>query len=233
MFRKMLVAAITASVPGFSFAADFPPQPAPPPAPPPSYYDWTGVYLGAAAGYGATRVQATATSGPISVSASETLSGAVAGGLVGANYQTGALVLGIEADGQWTGMNSTYTSFGVNYKDEITWYGTVRGRIGGAIGPVLIFGSLGGGYAGTRSTATFFGASTSVTDGRGVVVASIGVDWAVANNFIIRFESMAFAPPTKTYTSYGVNVEEKAIASVIRFGMMYKFGGGWSQRRAY
>src|SRR5215470_6587627 len=72
--------------------------PAPPPAYEPAVYSWSGFYFGVNGGYG----WASATGNYGNVSGS----GAIAGGQIGFNWQTGKLVLGMEVDSQWSGQKT-------------------------------------------------------------------------------------------------------------------------------
>jgi outer membrane immunogenic protein len=67
-----------------------------PPAPVVAVYDWTGFYIGINGGgaWGRSRQDSSvpSTTGRFNIS------GGLGGGTVGANWQTGAIVLGIEAD---------------------------------------------------------------------------------------------------------------------------------------
>jgi outer membrane immunogenic protein len=97
-----------------ALAADFSsgPPPAPPSVyapvyiapwpPPPPPYDWGGFYIGANGGYGWARATgALSIVGLISFPASGNTDGTIANGQLGFNWQMGALVLGIEGDGDW------------------------------------------------------------------------------------------------------------------------------------
>ena len=97
--------------------------------------NWTGFYLGAMGGYAQENS-----------SGLGTLSGGFAGGTAGYNWQTGALVLGLEADGAWADVGATLGIPGLVSVDyTIRAMGTVRGRIGYAFDSVLLYGT--GGYA--------------------------------------------------------------------------------------
>src|SRR6266581_6931773 len=114
-----------------SFAADVPgrmPVKAPPLAPVP-VFTWTGFYLGGHVGYlwGHTRIEETETAGALGPT-----NGVVGGLLGGANWQTGPLVLGGEADIGWSnargnGAVPLTTEF---FEYQIRWTSHVRGRIG-------------------------------------------------------------------------------------------------------
>jgi outer membrane immunogenic protein len=72
--------------------ADLPPSSPPVSAP---IYSWAGIYMGINAGYGASRLSADYLSG------SQSGSGWIVGGQLGANYQFGVFVVGFEVDEQW------------------------------------------------------------------------------------------------------------------------------------
>src|SRR5258708_36714229 len=77
--------------------------------------------------------------------------GGLGGGQAGYNWQIpnsffGALVLGVEADIQGTGMRDNFSCLigclplqNLNYNQKLDWFGTVRGRVGIATGPVLSY----------------------------------------------------------------------------------------------
>src|SRR5690348_14506137 len=61
-------------------------------------YNWTGLYVGGEAGYGASIMSG---KGPLG-SASGVLQGALAGGQLGYNYQIDTWVIGVEGDLSWS-----------------------------------------------------------------------------------------------------------------------------------
>ncbi len=92
-------------------AADMPPGPAP--EVPPVYYkttetayNWTGFYLGINGGY-AFGTSNWYNSGFGTGTGDFTANGFLAGGTVGANYQSGVIVYGIEADGDWSNLDGS------------------------------------------------------------------------------------------------------------------------------
>src|SRR2546430_3047342 len=136
-----------------AFAAERPvPAYAPPPPPPPAY-TWSGCYIGASAGTSSGRSQHFTTAGstispsPVLITAgapitdSFNLSGFIAGGTLGCNWQWGAWVFGIEGDGSATnksgqGFETVFvpvggagSSFFISETQE-RWLVTARGRLG-------------------------------------------------------------------------------------------------------
>src|SRR5580692_8636813 len=84
-----------------ALAADLPPPAAPPPQAPAVYipappaFSWTGVYIGLNAGYAFGQSNWTS---PLGSTGWFNVSGALAGGTIGGNYQIGQLVVGAEGD---------------------------------------------------------------------------------------------------------------------------------------
>ena len=67
---------------------------------PPNFYDWTGVYVGANVGYAGGSVTDSDTG-------TQSFSGALAGGQIGANLQYRSLIFGAEVDGDWSGQQGS------------------------------------------------------------------------------------------------------------------------------
>jgi len=130
--------------------------------------DWSGLYIGAHAGYASAEwgVDLSRTTGAMIYNdffKNNGLStdGAFVGGLqAGANYQTGNIVVGVEADVSWTNLDAdgTYISTGGpgafgcptgthctrwDISSEIQALGTIRGRLGFSTGNVLVYGTGG------------------------------------------------------------------------------------------
>lgn len=72
-------------------------------------------------------------------------SGVIGGVQAGYNTQIGALVLGVEADLQGTGVHGGSRFDGFSQSNGIDWFGTVRARIGYAVDRFLVYST--GGFA--------------------------------------------------------------------------------------
>ena len=133
-------------------------------------YSWAGPYLGGNLGYawGSVENNLTKPSG---------LSGGVQAGY---NWQTGALVFGIEGDIQATGAEDTFAP----WKFSNPWFGTVRGRAGYAINDVLFYGT--GGLAFGELRATTFGLSESQTNAGWTL--GVGAEMGFAPNWSAKIE---------------------------------------------
>lgn len=108
-------------------------------------YNWTGFYLGAHGGYGWGSTQDVTNSG----ADRRNLTGGFGGIQAGYNWQAvgSPFVLGIEADASfgeiansWGGTNQYDPYYG---KDNVTGFGTVRGRVGYAFDRLMIYGTGG------------------------------------------------------------------------------------------
>lgn len=123
-------------------------------------YNWSGVYLGLNGGYGFGSSNWTVPPGVCTGAACTTgdfkTGGFMAGGTAGASIQANALVMGIEADLDFSNVNggsapicgATET---LNCQTSNTWLGTVRGRAGFAVDRILFFGTGGVAFGDVRA----------------------------------------------------------------------------------
>ena len=235
MKSSVLAAIIVAGAAGGAWAADIsPPRPAPAPVvvPAPALkYNWTGFYIGGSVGYGWGRETVSASAFGLTASASQDLNGAIAGGLLGFNWQAGMFVGGIEADYQWSDQKISQTVGGVTFTDRISAFATVRGRAGVAIDNVYIYGT--GGYAHFQFKSDASAPGFSSTSNLGGWTVGAGIDVAVVGNLIARAEYLYLRSVDKTDVIFGVPVTGYATDNIVRVALMYKFGGGAPVRAAY
>jgi outer membrane immunogenic protein len=183
---------------------------APPPAVAP-YYDWTGFYLGANAGYSVGRDPTTVTAiSGVAVADHETFKLAPAGWLagfqLGYNRQFEHVVLGVEADWQWTGqrdtacvLNCTF-NFSLTEQQRLEWFGTARVRAGYALDHWLWYATGGIAWGRVRESqalqenVTFVippvstaGMTTAATTNVGWVLGA-GVETAIGGNWTAKLE---------------------------------------------
>lgn len=144
--------------------------------------NWTGLYIGAMGGYAGENSDGIGS-----------LSGGFAGGTVGYNWQTGPVVLGIEADAAWADVGATIgTPAILAIETRIRDMGTVRGRVGYAFNQVLIYGTAG--YAWADNRLTFTGPAASISDSKvhSGWTAGAGVEvmfapkWSVKGEYLYR-----------------------------------------------
>src|SRR5262245_39355553 len=106
--RRLGIAALAASSIAIASvsaanAADLPIRKAPVAAP---AWSWIGFYIGAHVGAGWGTIETQVPGGAFAFS-SGTVNGFLGGGQVGFNWQTGPIVLGVEADASWTNIQGT------------------------------------------------------------------------------------------------------------------------------
>jgi outer membrane immunogenic protein len=191
-----------------AFAADLPSRvPAPVFVPPPAFV-WSGVYIGATAGYAKAfhhydDLQGAFLGYPGFADARS--DGFALGGTLGINFQAGSFVYGIETDLSWLNNETTYVdpngginNFFPSETNKLNYLGTVRGRLGLAVDRTLIYFTAGLAYADVQnavqynsfrfptSNVPFYNVDTTQF---GWVVGA-GVEYALAPNWTIKGEAL-------------------------------------------
>lgn len=203
---------------GAASAADLP-RKAPPPAMVAPAFSWTGLYIGANAGYGWGD-----SNGTLALPGS--IDGALAGGQIGINYQFPAspVVIGIEADYQWANIEGT-TGFFLPVNVELQRFGTVRGRLGFAWDRFMLYGT--GGWAFAANTEVSIGGLSASRDLSGWT-AGVGVEWAFAPNWSAKLEYLHLGLESKNYFGPGVclaGCNAGLDVDLVRVGLNYRLGG--------
>ena len=159
----------------------------------PPTHQWTGFYGGLNLGYGIAGISDSA---PLAVTSA--MHGVVGGGQLGYNYQTGSIVLGIEADIQASDQSASETGNIPGVGDltlghKIPYFGTIRGRLGYAFtcGCVMAYGTLGVAYGAYEPFATVLGTTVSQTyTNSSTLAAGVGVEWMVAQQWSVKLEAL-------------------------------------------
>jgi outer membrane immunogenic protein len=194
--------------------------------------NWSGFYAGANAGYGWS-----ANSDLLSPS------GGFGGGQIGYNWQ-GVFglgpqwVLGVEADIQGAGISdSAAFSDGSSIENSLNWFGTVRGRVGYAMGPALFYFTGGFAFGEVESTGRTgnmgkgvgFGSPFDVTETQTGYVLGAGVEyklnpaWSVKGEY--QFISLDAGSPTGAGPLGGTG--DRSEVNTLRIGVNYHFGQGY------
>ncbi len=201
--------------------------------------NWTGCYIGGNAGGGWARDSVTwtgvtegatafaagaATVIPGAANATSNGSGFVGGGQIGCNYQTGALVFGLEADAQYTGLKGSRTAVSlgntnggpativpgnVSESFDAKWLSTFRGRAGFASGPVLFYATGGLAVANVSfadqicfpTAAVPICNTASSNNSRLGWTAGGGIEWMFAANWTVKGEYLYADLGTTSSTS--------------------------------
>jgi high affinity Mn2+ porin len=158
-------------------------------------FDWTGLYIGAHAGYSRGSSSAVL-SDPATLAASGTFSGTIGGVQAGYNYRlSSGLLLGVEADitfPNYLTSNSVVSLLATAQSDvaeQWDYVATVRGRVGYAAGPWLAYVTGGLAFAGERflnSPANGF--DEKVLNTRLGWAAGGGLEYAFAPHWSARLE---------------------------------------------
>jgi len=196
-----------------------------PTAPVSDHYNWSGFYLGLNAGgvFGINTMSASGGSGSASVKEPGFLGGAQ----IGANYQTGPVVWGFEADYDASTQNKSLPAGALTGSTSQTpWFATLRGRVGMAFDRTLVYGTAGGAAGEVRSIATIPAGTTSTTVTYGTWTAGGGVEYGITDNLSARVEYLyldkghiatgVIGPPATTITS---RVQD----NLVRAGLNYRF----------
>ncbi|WP_264051399.1 outer membrane protein [Methylobacterium flocculans] len=189
MRQTLLAGATGILLCGAASAADLPRRAAPPVFVPVPVFTWTGFYLGVNAGYAFSEnsaIRTTGNNGPgagaligpaFTSTVGNVLSnrrpgsfrseqeGFTGGGGIGYNYQFtpgSGIVVGIEADAQYTDLERTRTFISSlndpsTFRQSLDFLGTVRGRLGYAFDKFLVYGTGGFAYGSVNYSADFFG----------------------------------------------------------------------------
>ena len=236
--KSILRATIAASVVLFASlavqAADLPQAPPPPPQAPAAYipaappvYNWGGIYVGINGGYGFGTAKWTPSGGGAS---SDKANGGIVGGTLGANFQTGAFVFGVEGDFDWSGINSSTAGsvciVTANCQAGNTWLSTLRGRFGFALDRILFYGTAGGVFGNEQTTQS--GVTTTHTQAGWT--AGVGVETAFADHWTAKLEYLYANLGTASVTCTtacgvpgGIPVSIGLTDNLIRLGVNYKF----------
>jgi outer membrane immunogenic protein len=221
-----------------AFAADLPPAPQLPPLEAAPL--WTGFYggLNVGGGFGSSR-NAFSIAGFGLPSFDTPLAGVVGGAEAGYNWQTGPLVLGLEANFEGSGLSGGRTApclpllcgaLSASYAQNLTWFGTLRPRIGYALGNWLLYATGGAalGQVGADATATVgpFTAADNRSQTRDGWTLGGGVEFNIAGGWSAKIEYLYVDLGSRT-TTYLLNPpisnSSRVSANVITTGVNYRF----------
>lgn len=149
-------------------------------------YDWSGWYWGLKGGYGGGDARQTF----VTSTGDYNIDGFLFGTMSSFNYQTGDLVIGLDADSGFSGIDGTTAATNASCAGcttEINWVSTVRGRAGIAMGRLLPFVTAGVAFGEVEATRPIAGGGRDDDIFFGYVVGA-GVDWAFADGWHARLD---------------------------------------------
>ena len=215
--KRVFLGLLLASIAGAAGAADMSARPAYTKAPMMSpAINWTGFYIGAMGGYAAE-----------AANDSLAIKGGFAGGTLGYNWQSGMLVLGVEADAAWADISRSASAAGlVTVTDKVQSLGTVRGRVGAAFNQILLYGTGGVAFVDNKLSANALGVALSDSKVHTGWVAGAGIEWMFAHAWSVKAEYLYRHFDSQTYFRTqlppGIASDTLALNSV-QVGINYHF----------
>jgi outer membrane immunogenic protein len=199
----------------------------------PAVYNWTGIYIGVNAGYGSGKQD------PLGLFSNDfsrfdyTLSGGMIGGTIGAQIQSGHVVMGLEGDIDWTSMRGSgtgaVTKLGIlqgtaTIASKVSMIDTLRTRVGYAQDNLLFYGTVG--VALTNDTSSFtqtvgFACNNGVVacnskgDWHAGLAAGAGLEYGITPNLSTKVE----------YLWVGAGAANTLKENIVRAGVNWRFGG--------
>jgi outer membrane immunogenic protein len=190
------------------------------PPPPPPAFSWSGFYIGAhvGAGWGSREFDYNdlTPAAPFLWDSSVPVNGPLAGGQIGANWQVGWAVLGVEADGSWANLTGkgicNSTVFFLNCSAKTDGLATVTGRLGADFDRTLVYIKGGGAWMHESSTISNValppiasGFSSSISNDRTGWTLGLGLEYAFAMHWSAKLEYDFMDFGTKRYNFPATN----------------------------
>ncbi len=168
--------------------------------------------------------------------------GPLGGGQIGANWQTGHWVLGLQADADAADLRGENTCFsgmgGINCQRIVNALGTVTGRVGFAWDRSLIYAKGGGAWADATYNLNGFtvdlphGTTGSANLYEGGWTVGAGLEYALTNHWTTLFEydHIGIGSVTVPFPTVAVintqNIGIKQSIDLFKLGVNYKFDWG-------
>jgi opacity protein-like surface antigen len=177
--------------------------------------------------------------------------GLLVGGQIGANYQIGSYVFGVEAAASLTDYNGaakcafdSIAVFSWTCRNFTTAMGNISGRLGQSFGNLLLYGKAGAAWAVHDGTIEILGVDKVYTSPKTVhwgLLTGAGAEYAFSPNLsaFIEYNNIYFGNTTTDYTItdatavIGIHVNQAVSAigfkqkmDVVKAGVNYRFGAG-------
>jgi outer membrane immunogenic protein len=230
MSRLLIGTAISLGMVASAAAADLPVYTK---APPPQAWSWTGCYVGVEGGGNWGRsgifdlVFNRDETNPIN------LTGALAGGTVGCNYQVDRhWVIGVEDDLSWTNKTGSAIDLHMGLTNNIVtenWIDTARGRVGFAMNNWLFYATGGAAFAGSNVQVCNLAGTICRADSQtrtgwtvgGGVEMKLNANWSVKAEYLHADFGNAdyFTFPVTSTDARRVSLTDE----IVRGGINFKF----------
>ena len=236
--KRTLLAAVSLGVLGLlspALGADLPYAKAPMAVA--SVYDWTGFYVGGFGGGGLGNHNYNNANGPAgfaNFTVNYDSTGAIGGGEVGYNAQSGNYLVGVEADAFWSGIkgNDASQQLGVIDQSNLRWGGTLRARGGITVDRLLLFFTGGWAFGNIQHTSTAAGFPVDqFTNHQSGLTAGGGIAYALTDNVIGKIEYRYYDLGRYNRTGNPLTPNGQLpytvdnTYSVVTLGIDFKFGG--------
>jgi outer membrane immunogenic protein len=143
---------------------------------------------------------------------------------LGANWQTGPWVLGLEGDVDWTNIRGSFANAAcpAGCETKNTWLATVRGRAGYAFDRVLPYVTGGLAVGDVHATATGFGSQSETRTGWTV---GAGIEGAFAQNWSAKVEYLYvdLGDVSCSAVACGIATSANFRANIVRGGINFRF----------
>jgi outer membrane immunogenic protein len=204
-------------------------------------FTWTGFYVGINGGYifegGKSQVTGFGSSGGLKTMGD----GFTVGGTLGYNYQINNFVVGLETDLNYVDLGKRVTTnfgaFSGTVSQDMSYLGTVRGRLGVAFDRVLIYGTGGLAYGNQEARTNITGLGGSFAGSKDSTrfgyTLGAGVEYAISNNWSVKAEYLYYDLGKVNYAApqiagapvaggFGTTKAENR-GNLVRAGLNYRF----------
>ncbi|MFC0242979.1 outer membrane protein [Rhodopseudomonas telluris] len=193
-------------------------------------YNWSGFYIGANGGWGTSRKSWDFYTPGLLSEGSHDASGATAGGQIGYNWQVGAWVFGVEAQGNWADFKGSNVSLlgPATNQSKIEAFGLFTGRVGYAWNNALLYAK--GGAAVVSDKYSFIlpsGAiSGTASETRWGAAVGAGFEYGFTPNwsFAVEYDHLFLDKKDVTFTNTAVE-RIKQDADIVTARINYRWGG--------
>jgi opacity protein-like surface antigen len=199
---------------------------------PPVISNWTGFYLGANFGFAFNFEDLTT---PIGGPMSTNPAGVMGGGQLGYNYRLGNWLVGIEAEFDATAAQGRTNFIGPAASTWVTsdqvWYGTLTGRLGYLLGPLLVYGKAGGAWMNANyqyALNSGLSGANSTYSTRSGWNAGAGFEYLMTERWSakIEYDYLDFGTETLNFDiPFGTGITFKTQVNEVKAGLNYR----WAQ----
>ncbi len=196
--HRILIAALAVLIATPSIAADYRPGP------------YAGATAGVTTGYLTNNTGDLTTNGiPIS-------------GIVGYTHAiAGNIVMGIELEAAWNNVKGSQTDRGFTIEATSDWSAAIKGRIGHAFGPALIYVTGGPIWSKNQLEATTGIGTLSDSALKLNILAGIGTDIQITPTVAMRLEAVRqFSPNAQEWTLGTASTKLDAAETTIKLGVV-------------